>query len=102
MVKNSPCNAGNSGLIPGWGTRIPHAAEQLSLSARTKTQCNQINIKNKQIAKGEKVMAEPKIKSYLGISTNCNVGPYLDANSTCKNDYDNYKIIRNFNEFDNI
>ena len=25
MVKNPPCNARNSGLIPGWGTRIPHA-----------------------------------------------------------------------------
>ena len=32
MVKNLPCNAGDSGLIPGWGTKIPHAAGQLSLS----------------------------------------------------------------------
>ena len=30
MVKNLPCNAENVGLIPGWGTKISHAAEQLS------------------------------------------------------------------------
>ena len=26
-VKNPPCNAGNSGLIPGWGAKIPHVHE---------------------------------------------------------------------------
>ena len=30
VVKNSPCNAGDSGLIPGWGTKVPHASEKLS------------------------------------------------------------------------
>ena len=30
-VKNPACNARDSGLIPGWGTKIPHATEQLSL-----------------------------------------------------------------------
>ena len=29
VVKNLPCNAGEVGLIPGWGTKIPHATEQL-------------------------------------------------------------------------
>ena len=45
-----PGIAGDTGLIPGWGTKIPHAAEQLSLSATTKilcavttTQCSQVN-----------------------------------------------------------
>ena len=33
MVKNLPSNAGNTGLIPGWETKIPHAAGQLSLLA---------------------------------------------------------------------
>ena len=33
MVKNLPCSTGHTGLIPGQGTRIPHAAEQLSLGA---------------------------------------------------------------------
>ena len=28
-VKNLPCNAGDTGLIPGWGPKIPHALEQL-------------------------------------------------------------------------
>ena len=25
VVKNLPCNTGDSGLIPGWGMKIPHA-----------------------------------------------------------------------------
>ena len=34
--KNSPSNAGESGLIPGWGTKIPHALGQLSRRVTTK------------------------------------------------------------------
>ena len=30
VVKNPPSNAGDMGSIPGWGTKIPHAAGQLS------------------------------------------------------------------------
>ena len=30
VVKNPPSNAGDMGSTPGWGTRIPHAMEQLS------------------------------------------------------------------------
>ena len=30
MVKNLPSKAGDAGLVPGWGTKIPHAEEQLS------------------------------------------------------------------------
>ena len=29
-VKNLPCSAGNVSSIPGWGTKISHAAGQLS------------------------------------------------------------------------
>ena len=35
MVKNPPSNAGDAGSIPGQGTKIPHAAGQLSPSATT-------------------------------------------------------------------
>ena len=35
VVKNSPCNAGDKGLIPGWGTKIPHIVEPVSPSAPT-------------------------------------------------------------------
>ena len=35
MVKNLPCNAGDVGSIPGWGTKIPRATEQLNLQAVT-------------------------------------------------------------------
>ena len=34
-VKNLPSNAGDVGLIPGRGTKIPHAVEQLGLPAAT-------------------------------------------------------------------
>ena len=36
VVKHPPCNAGDVGWIPGQGTKISHAAEQLSLSAVTR------------------------------------------------------------------
>ena len=36
MIKNTPCNAGNMGLIPGRGTKIPDASEQLSLLTATR------------------------------------------------------------------
>ena len=35
VVKNLPCNAGDVGLIPGLGTKIQHAAGQLSLCPTT-------------------------------------------------------------------
>ena len=35
VVKNPPYNAGDVGLIPGQGTKIPHATGQLSPRATT-------------------------------------------------------------------
>ena len=35
VVKNLPCDAKDMGSIPGQGTKIPHATEQLSLCATT-------------------------------------------------------------------
>ena len=35
MVKNLPFNAGDVGSVPGRGTKIPHAAGQLSPHAKT-------------------------------------------------------------------
>ena len=35
MVKNPPCNGGDAGSIPGWGTKISHAAMQLSQCTTT-------------------------------------------------------------------
>ena len=41
MVKNLPCHAGDVGLIPGQGTKIPRAAEQLSpRAATTEARCH--------------------------------------------------------------
>ena len=36
VVKNLPCKAGDTGSIPGWGTKIPHAEEQLTPHATTR------------------------------------------------------------------
>ena len=36
MVENPSCNAGDAGLIPGQGTKIPHAVGQLSPHGTTK------------------------------------------------------------------
>jgi hypothetical protein len=50
VVKTSPPNAGDASLIPGWGTKIPHTAGQLSLNAATNMpQQSQINIFLKRI-----------------------------------------------------
>ena len=35
VVKNPPSNAGDTGLVPGWGTKIPHALGQLNLHTAT-------------------------------------------------------------------
>ena len=35
MVKNTPSKAGDPGLIPGWGTKIPYAEGQLNPSSTT-------------------------------------------------------------------
>ena len=35
VVKNLPYNAGDTGLIPGQGNKIPHAVGQLSQRATT-------------------------------------------------------------------
>ena len=53
VVKNAPSSVGNLGSIPGWGTKIPQAAEQLSLSTAirepaTKNQCSQNFEKRKE------------------------------------------------------
>ena len=36
MVKNLPSSAGDTGLIPGLGTKTPHALEQLSLPSASR------------------------------------------------------------------
>ena len=39
MAENLPSNAGDSGSIPGRGTKSPHVAGQLSLHAATTGAC---------------------------------------------------------------
>ena len=35
VVKNPPLNAGDAGLIPGQGTKIPHATKQINVPTTT-------------------------------------------------------------------
>ena len=39
VVKNLPCNAGDVGSSPGWGTGISHASEQLSHALQALSPC---------------------------------------------------------------
>ena len=41
VVNNPPSNAGDSGSISGWGTKIPHDPGERSPPAATKAQCSQ-------------------------------------------------------------
>ena len=41
VVKNLPCNAGDTGSVPGPDAKIPDASGQLSSHATTKTQHSQ-------------------------------------------------------------
>ena len=43
MLKTSPSNAGNEGLIPGWGAKIPHASGPKNQNKRQKQYCNKFN-----------------------------------------------------------
>ena len=36
VVKILPCNAKDTGSVPGWGTKIPHVSEQLRPHAITR------------------------------------------------------------------
>ena len=47
MGKNPSCSAGNTGSIPGQGTKILYAEGQLKPQATTKIQGSQINNKIK-------------------------------------------------------
>ena len=49
--KNPPSNAGNSGSIPGQGTKIPHATALLSPPGTTKISCAAIKTRCSQINK---------------------------------------------------
>ena len=47
MVKTSPSKAEDAGLLPGWGTKIPHALWSESQNIKQKEYCSKFN-KNKK------------------------------------------------------
>ena len=56
VVKNLPSNAGDAGLIPGQGTKIPQAVEQLILYTTRKTQHSQKEKKKKKLIIKKKIL----------------------------------------------
>ena len=55
MVKNPPANAGDVGSIPGWGTKIPHAVEQLSpWATTTEPKCSGVHALQQESMSGNK------------------------------------------------
>ena len=56
VVKNLPSNAGDAGLIPGQGTKIPQAVEQLILYTTRKTQHSQKEKKKKKTDNKKKIL----------------------------------------------
>ena len=44
VAKHPPANAGDLGLIPGLGTKIPHVMRQLSPCATTESSCPSLQL----------------------------------------------------------
>ena len=43
VVKTLPSNAGDAGLIPGWGAEMPHASQPKNQNIKQKHFCNKVN-----------------------------------------------------------
>ena len=43
VAKTLPSNVGDAGLIPGWGTKIPHASWPKNQNMKQKQYCNKFN-----------------------------------------------------------
>ena len=67
MVQILPSNAGDTGSIPGQGTKIPHSMEPLSLGALTRERAG-IAVKSQHSQKKEK---KPVNKSLLLLNQPC-------------------------------
>ena len=53
VVANPPPSAGDRGLIPGMGTKLPHAVGQVHLRATTRESPHATHTKNKQKRRSE-------------------------------------------------
>ena len=70
VVKNPPSNAGDTGSIPGLGTKTPHAMGQLSPSATTSAS----ELKSLG-AVGTEVLAPQSLRPATGESPHSNQDP---------------------------
>ena len=58
MVKTSPSNAGDVGLIPGQGAKIPHASWPKNQNIKQKQYCNKFN---KDFRKKKKKLSDSSV-----------------------------------------
>ena len=70
VVRNPPSSGGDSGSIPGWGTKIPHAAGQLSPHASAKSLCAVTRTWSSQINKLKKKKNEISVSVSIYIHVN--------------------------------
>ena len=83
MVKNPPCSTGGTGLIPGQGTKIPHAAEQLCLCTAVKIPCAMTKMRHSHIntlkSKNYSTYASLENRQILGFEYEAEEGTALPA-----------------------
>ena len=68
MLKNPLCNAGDTGLIPGWGTKILLAVEYLSPHATARVQASQRKIRLTQ-QRSQVLQLSPDISTWCSAVT---------------------------------
>ena len=54
VVGTSPSNAGDAGLLPDWGARIPHASWPKTQNIKQKQYCNKFNKDFKKLSTSKK------------------------------------------------
>ena len=60
MVKTSPSKAEDAGLLPGWGTKIPHALWSESQNIKQKEYCSKFNKNKKSFTLKKKSLKKEK------------------------------------------
>ena len=67
VVKTLPSNAGGVGLIPGWGTEIPHVSHPKKKKSKHKQYCNKFN---KDLKKSLSIKKKERVGSLALASLN--------------------------------
>ena len=69
VVKNPPSNAGDVGLIPGRGTKIPYVAGQLSPCMQLLSPCTTSGHRNVESKRMKKIYIKQKLAPKVAVAT---------------------------------